>query len=46
VEVSVVGDGQGGLLELLRPRYQVINAICAVEERVLRVAVEMNEGHL
>ena len=45
VQVTVIRDGEGGLLELQRPRDQVVNAICAVEKGVFRVAVEMNEGH-
>src|SRR5689334_6735859 len=46
VEITMVGDRQPGLLELLRPPDQVIDPVRAVEERVLRVAMEMNEGHL
>ena len=41
----MVGERQGGLLEFLRARYQVIDAVRAVEERVLGVAVEVDEGH-
>ena len=41
----MVGDREGGLLELERPFDQVIDSICAVEKGVFGVAVEMYEGH-
>ena len=46
VQVAVIGDRQGGLLELLGAPDQVIDPVGAVEERVFRVAMQMNEGHL
>jgi len=46
VYVPVIRDSEGWLLEFERPRDQVVNAICAVEKGVFRVAVKMNEGHL
>ena len=46
MEIPVIRDRQRGLLELERPRDQVIDAVRAIEEGVLRVAVEMDEGHL
>ncbi len=45
VEVTVIGDRQRGLLELLGPADQVIDSVGAVEEGKLRVAVQMDEGH-
>jgi hypothetical protein len=46
VEVAVVGDGERRLLELLRAANQIINPVRSIEERVLGVAMEMDEGHL
>src|SRR5262245_8779476 len=46
VEITMISDCQPGLLELLRPPDQIVDPVRAVEERVLRVAMEMNEGHL
>ena len=45
VQVAVVGDGQGGLLEFKSPLDEVIDSIGAVEKGVFGVAVEMYEGH-
>ena len=45
VEVTVIGDRQRRLLELLRPADQVVDPVGAVEEGVFGVAVEVNEGH-
>jgi hypothetical protein len=45
MHVAMVGDSQGGLLEFESPPDQLIDSICAVEERVLGVRVEMNKGH-
>ena len=45
VHVPVVGDRQSGLLELLRAPNQVVDSIGTVEERVLGMAMQMNEGH-
>src|SRR5678815_800861 len=46
VKISMIGYRQPGLLELLRPPDQVVDPVRAVEERVLRVAMQMNERHL
>lgn len=45
MHVAVVGDGQSRLLEFESPPDQLIDSIGAVEERIFRVTVEMNEGH-
>jgi hypothetical protein len=45
MHVAMVGDGQSGLLEFESPPDQLIDSIGAVEERILGVTVEMNEGH-
>jgi hypothetical protein len=42
----VIRDRQCGLLELERSGDQIVDAIRAIEEGILRVAVEMDEGHL
>jgi len=42
---AVVGERDGGHLELLRPPHQVAEAVGAVEEGVLAVRVEMDERH-
>jgi predicted aminopeptidase len=42
----MIRDREGWLLELAGAGNQVIDPIGAIEERVLRVAVEMDEGHL
>ena len=41
----MVGDREGGLLELLGARDQVVDPVRAVEQRVLGVAVQVDEGH-
>src|SRR5439155_24719795 len=46
VEIPVIGDRQGRLLELDGTLDQVIDPVCAIEERVFRVAMEVNEGHI
>src|SRR5215510_13793582 len=46
VEISVVGDRQGRLLELLGAADQVVDPVCAVKKRVFRVAMEVHEGNL
>jgi hypothetical protein len=46
VQVTVIGNGQSRLLELLGSPDQVVDPVRAVEERVLGMAVEMDEGHL
>jgi len=45
VQVAVVRDGQRGLLELPRAANQIVNPVRSIEQRVLRVTMEMNEGH-
>ena len=45
VHVAVIGDRQRRLLELLRAPDQVIDAVRAVEERVLGVAMQVDERH-
>ncbi len=45
VEVTVIGDRQGGLLELLGPADQVIDSVGAVEEGELGVAMQVDEAH-
>ncbi len=42
---AVVREGQGGHLQFLRLPNQVADAVSAVEERVLRVRVEVDEAH-
>ena len=42
----MIGDRQRGLLELLRAADQIVDPVRAVEERVFRVAMEVDEGHL
>lgn len=42
----MIGDREGGLLELEGPLDQVINSIGAVEKRILGVAVKVDEGHI
>jgi hypothetical protein len=46
MKIPVICDRQRRLLELERPGNQIIDAVGAIEEGILRVAVEMNEGHL
>ncbi len=46
VQIPVVGNSQRRLLELLRASDEVADPVRAVEERILRVAMEMDEGHL
>ena len=45
VQITVIGNRQGGLLELLGPPDQVFDPVCAVEEGVFGMAVEVYEGH-
>src|SRR5688572_23864888 len=45
VQIAVVRDGQCGLLQLLRAPNQVVDPVGSIEEGVLRVTVEMDEGH-
>ena len=46
VQVTVIGYGEGGLFELQRSIDEIINAVGAVEKRVFRVAMEVDEGHM
>jgi predicted aminopeptidase len=45
VQIAVVGDGQGGLVQLLGAANEVVYPVGSIEEGVLRVTVEMDEGH-
>ena len=46
VQVTVISDRQGRLLELQRSIDEIIDAVCTVEKRVFRVAMEVDEGHM
>ena len=46
VKVTVIGYGEGRLLELQRLRDQIIDPVCIVEKGVFRMAVEVDEGHM
>ena len=46
VKVTVIGYGEGRLLEFLRLRDEIIDAVCAVEKGVFGMAVEVDEGHM
>jgi hypothetical protein len=43
VQITVVGDGDGGLLQLFGARNLVVDAVCAVAQGVLVVTVQVNE---
>ena len=45
VEVTVVSDRKRWLLELERALYQVIDPVRSVQQRILGVTMQMNEGH-
>jgi hypothetical protein len=45
VEIAVVGDCQRRLLELERALYEVIDPVRPVQQRILGVTVQMDEGH-
>ena len=45
VHVSMVGDGQAGHTELFRPGKQVLNGGLAVQDGILGMYVQVNEGH-
>jgi hypothetical protein len=45
VQVAVIGDREGGHPEGNGPADQVIDPIGSVEERVLTVAMKVNERH-
>ena len=46
VHDPVVGDGHGGLAQVLHPLHQVGDAAGPVQEAVFRVYVEVDKGHL
>lgn len=46
VKVTVIGYGQGRLLEFQRLRDQIIDPVCTVEKGVFGMAVEVDEGHM
>ena len=46
VKITMIGYGEGGLFELQRFIDEIIDAVCAVEKRVFRVAMEVDEGHM
>jgi hypothetical protein len=46
VKVTVIGYCEGGLFELQRSVDEIIDAVGAVEKRVFRVAMEVDEGHM
>ena len=46
VKVTVIGYGEGWLLELQRLRDQIIDPVCTVEKGVFGMAVEVDEGHM
>jgi hypothetical protein len=45
VQITVVGNRECGLLELLGSPDQVIDPIRAIEEGIFGMAVEVYEGH-
>src|SRR3569833_2469255 len=45
VEITVIGNGERRLFQLLGALDQIVDPIGAVEKRVLRMAVEMDERH-
>ena len=45
VQIAVVGNGNSGLLELLRLCDQVVDTIRPVEERIFGMAVQVYEAH-
>ena len=44
VHHAVIGDGDGGLSQLLQPLHQRLDAAGAVEKTELRMQMKMNEG--
>jgi hypothetical protein len=46
VKIPVIRDRERRLFQLQSPCDQVFDAVGAIEEGILRVAVEMDEGHL
>ena len=45
VQVTVIGDGEGWLFELQRPRDQVVDPVRSIEKRELGMAMQVNERH-
>jgi hypothetical protein len=45
VQVSVVGNCQRWLLELERALYEVIDPVRPIQQRILGVTMQVNEGH-
>jgi hypothetical protein len=45
VQITVVGNRQGGLLELFSPPDQIVDPVRAVEEGVFGMAMKVYEGH-
>ena len=46
MEIAVIRNRERRLLEFERAGDQIVDSVRSVEEGVLRVAVEMDEGHL
>ena len=46
MEVTVIGNGEGGLLEFQGTPDQVVNPVGAVEQRILGMTMEMYERHI
>lgn len=46
MQVSMIGDGERGLLELEGAPDQIIDAVSAIQQGIFGVTMEMNEGHL
>ena len=45
MQITVIGNRQGGLLEFLGPSDQIVDPVRAVEKGVFGMAVEVYEGH-
>ena len=46
VQVTVIGYGEGWLFEFERSTDEIVDPVCAVEEGVFGMAVEMDERHM
>jgi hypothetical protein len=46
MQVTVVGNREGRLFQLLCPADQIIDPVGSIQERVFGMAVEVDEGHL
>jgi len=46
VKVTVIGYGEGWLLELESSADEIFDSVGAVEKGVFRVTVEVDEGHM